>query len=191
MTVWDILFQLLIKPIELILELIYGLTKTLTGNSVFSILALSIAVNILLLPFYHRADVIQKEEKELEDRLSYWVRHIKKTFKGNERFLMLDTYYRQNGYKPYYSLKSTIPLLLQVPFFIAAYHFLTHLEELKGLSFWIIKDLGMPDGLLSICGTSANVLPIAMTAINLISATLYIPKAVTTMLLVLQAARRR
>ena len=172
MTVWDILFQLLIKPIELILELIYGLTKTLTGNSVFSILALSIAVNILLLPFYHRADVIQKEEKELEDRLSYWVRHIKKTFKGNERFLMLDTYYRQNGYKPYYSLKSTIPLLLQVPFFIAAYHFLTHLEELKGLSFWIIKDLGMPDGLLSICGTSANVLPIAMTAINLISATL-------------------
>ena len=31
--------------------------------------------------------------------MDHWVKHIKKSFKGNERFMMLQTYYRQNDYK--------------------------------------------------------------------------------------------
>jgi len=66
------------------------------------------------------------------------------------------------------ALRSTLSLLIQIPFFIAAYHFLSSLESLKGASFLFINDLGSPDALLSF-----NVLPVIMTVINLISGYIY------------------
>ena len=173
MTLTDILFQILIRPIEIILEVIYGIANTLTGNIGLSILVLSLFINVILLPFYQMADVIQKEERDAETKLEYWKNHINKTFSGDERFMMLRTYYRQNNYKPYYSLKSILPLVLEVPFFLAAYHFLSHLEELHGTSFLLFKDLGVPDATLVISGFTLNLLPVLMTLINIISSSIY------------------
>ena len=168
-----ILYQLLIGPLELIFEVVYGFAKNMTGNSGLSIIMLSLALNILLLPLYKRADAIQAEERDTEQRLSRWVDHIKKTFHGDERSMMLQTYYKQNGYKPFYALKGTMPLLLEVPFFIAAYRFLSNLQELKGMPFGPIGDLGIPDTLLTIGGVTIHVLPVAMTIINFISSAIY------------------
>ena len=168
-----ILYQLLLKPLELIFETVFGYSKNLWNNSGLSIIVLSLTVNILLLPLYRRADAIQEEERALEKRLSHWVEHIKKTFTGDERFMVLQTYYRQNHYKPFYALKGSLPLLLEIPFFIAAYRFLSNLKELQGQSFGPIRDLGAPDALLTIAGVSINVLPVLMTVINLISSSIY------------------
>ena len=41
-------------------------------------------------------------------RLHKGVAHIKKTFRGDERMMMLQTYYRQNNYKPTYVLKGCL-----------------------------------------------------------------------------------
>ena len=87
--------------------------------------------------------------------------------------MMLQTYYRQNNYNPLYSLRGIISLLLQIPFFIAAYQFLSTLQTLNGASFGIIKDMSVPDGLLKIGGLTVNLLPIIMTAINFISSYIY------------------
>ena len=51
-----ILFQLLVEPIKLLLEVIYFYAYKLTGNCGWSIVALSLVVNLLVLPLYNRAD---------------------------------------------------------------------------------------------------------------------------------------
>ncbi len=168
-----ILYQLLIGPLELIFEVIYGLARNITNSCGLSIIALSLAMNILLLPLYHRADMIQAGEREIEQKLAPWVKHIKKTFKGDERFMMLQTFYRQNHYKPVFALKGSLPLLLEVPFFIAAYHFLSNLAELRGMPFGPIENLGLPDTLLSVAGLSIHILPVFMTLINCVSSAIY------------------
>ena len=116
---------------------------------------------------------MQEEQRKTEEKLKPWVTHIKKTFTGDERFMMLQTYYRQNNYKPTDALKGAVSLLLQIPFFIAAYKFLSSLALLNGVSFGPINDLSKPDGLITIGNVAINVLPILMTAINIVSALIY------------------
>jgi len=130
-------------------------------------------MNFLVLPLYRRADAMQAEERDQALRMKPWVDHIKKTFKGDERFMMLQTYYRQVGYKQTDALKGSVSLLLEIPFFIAAYQFLSHLQLLQGVSFGPIADLSAPDGLLKIGSLSINVLPILMTLINIAAAAIY------------------
>ena len=173
MTLGHAVYQLLIGPLELILEIVYGLANLILNNCGLAILAMGLTMNFLLLPLYRRADAIQAEERAAEDRLAPWVKHIKKTFKGDERFMMLQTYYRQNGYRPFYALRGLLPLALEIPFFIAAYHFLSHLGQLQGMPFGPVADLGAPDGLLRLGGATLNALPILMTLINFASSAIY------------------
>ena len=173
MTIAHILYQFFIYPLELIFEVCYAAAMMVLKRPGFSIVALSLAVNVCLLPLYRQADAVQEEERETENRLSPWVKHIRKTFHGDERFMMLQTYYRQNHYNPAYALKGALPLLLEIPFFAAAYHFLSHLAALNGMPFGPIRDLGAPDGLLAVGGVTIHVLPILMTLVNFLSAAIY------------------
>lgn len=165
----SILYTVLISPLQLFFEVIYTITNRYIRNPGLSIIVLSLIMNFLVLPLYNRADAMQEEEREIEARLQAGISHIKKTFRGDERMMILQTYYRQNHYKPTYALRGSISLLLEVPFFIAAYHFLSQLQVLHGASLGIISDLGSPDALLHIAGVSINVLPFVMTSVNLIS----------------------
>ena len=167
------LYTIFLKPLEMIFELIYNAAYQNIQNPGLSIIALSLAINFLVLPLYMRADAIQKEERDTEAKLDKWVRHIKKAFRGDERTMMLQTYYRQNNYSPFYVLRSSISLVLQIPFFTAAYRFLSKLELLEGASFGPIADLSKPDGLIVIGALSINILPILMTCFNLVSCIVY------------------
>jgi hypothetical protein len=69
-------------------------------------------------------------------------------------------------------MRSTFGLLIQIPFFIAAYSYLSHLATLKGTSFLFISDLGKPDALLPVAG-GLNLLPILMTVINCAAGAIY------------------
>ena len=173
MTVSHMLFQLLIKPLEVLFEVIYGYTMVRLNNPGLAIIVMSLVMNILLLPLYRRADLIQEEERRLEKAMEPGLAHIRQVFHGDERFMMQQTYYRQNHYKPWYTLKGLVPLLLEIPFFLAAYHFLSHLEDLSGAPFGPLPDLGAPDRLLTVFGVSVSVMPILMTVINIISSMIY------------------
>ncbi|MBQ7275031.1 MAG: membrane protein insertase YidC [Clostridiales bacterium] len=168
-----ILFDLFITPLELFFEVVFSIANRIVGNPGFAIIILSLAVNFLVLPLYKRADEVQKEERDLEASLQAGIDHIKKTFKGDERMMMLNTYYAQNNYSPLYVLKGSVSLLLQIPFFMAAYRFLSGLKLLRGVSFGPIHDLGAPDQMIVLAGIGINVLPIIMTLINFISGYLY------------------
>lgn len=174
MSLFSFLETLLIGPLKLLFEIIFTLANRLIGHPGLTIIVLSLIMNILVLPLYRRADAMQEEARDTDARLREGVAHIKKTFTGDERMMILQTYYRQNHYKPTDALNGSVSLLLEIPFFMAAYQFLSHLEILNGVALGPIRDLGMPDGLLVIGGLTINLLPILMTAINCVSSALYL-----------------
>ena len=170
------LYALIIGPIQLVFEIIFSLLNKYIHIRGVNIMLLSLVFSLIVLPLYMRADKIQEEAREAEDRLGPVIKHIKQYFKGDERFMILQTYYRQNDYSPLSVLKSSVSLLLQIPFFLAAYRMLHNNIYLVGSSFGPIKDLGAPDAMLCIGSVTLNVLPFAMTLINLLSAAVYANK---------------
>lgn len=173
MTIPDILYSILIVPLQLFFEVLYMMTNKIIDNPGMSIIVLSLTMNFLVLPLYRRADAMQEEERDMEAKLHDGVAHIKKTFKGDEKMMILQTFYRQNHYKPTYVFKGSISLFLEIPFFIAAYQFLSHLPILRGVQFGVIADLGAADALIAIGNVHINLLPIIMTAVNLVSCIIF------------------
>lgn len=169
----DVLHTILIYPLELVFEIIFILANRAFDNPIISIVVLSLTVNLLVLPLYNRADEMQKQQRDAENSLKDGVDRIKSAFSGDERMMMLQAYYRENHYSPLYVIKDSVPLLLQIPFFIAAYRFLSGLALLQGTSLGPIADLGSPDRLFEVAGFGINVLPILMTVINLVSGWIY------------------
>lgn len=167
------LYTLVISPLELLFEVIFTIANRIIGNEGLSIIFLSLAVNFLVLPLYKRADELQAEERDIQAKMAYRIKRIKETFKGDERFFMLQEYYRINHYKPVYALKSSVSLLLQIPFFIAAYNLLSGMQSLQGMQFGFINDLGKEDAVFMIGNFPVNILPILMTLINIISGIIY------------------
>lgn len=173
MSFGTILYTILISPLQLFFEFIFSFAERFTSNPGISIIVLSLAMNFLVLPLYKRADAMQAEERDTEAKLHDGIAHIKKVFSGDERMMMQQEYYRQNHYKPADAFKGSVSLFLEIPFFIAAYQFLSHLQILQGVSFGPIANLGAQDGMLAINGMHVNLLPILMTAINLVSCIIY------------------
>ncbi len=170
-----ILFNTIISPLEFIIEILFSIFFIVFElDLVSSIFFISFSVTLMCLPFYYRADKIKKEEENILLHLEPYITKIKRNFNGDEQFFMLQTLYRQNNYNPIMSLRNTFSLLLQIPFFIAAYHFFSNLELVNGYSWLIIDDLSKPDCLLNIFGFKLNILPFVMTIINIVSIELYI-----------------
>ena len=169
------LYDVIIGPIELIVEYIFNffLSKFSVFGVMGAVLAVSIGINLLALPLYNKADKLQEKERTVAKKLENRVKQIKKTFKGNEQYMMLNAYYRENHYSPLYMLRGSLSILLEIPFFIAAYHFLSNCTALDGASFLFLKNLGSPDGLLRIGSISVNILPFVMTVINFVSGAVY------------------
>lgn len=166
-------YSLVIYPLTQIIELVYSFCNKLLNNPGLSIFGVSAAVSLLTLPLYVVAEHWQEVEREKQKSMKKEVDKIKAVFKGNERFMILSTYYRQQHYHPIMALRSAFGLLIQIPFFTAAYMCLSNMTALKGASFLFIRDMGSPDSLFSIGNFNVNVLPILMTIINLISGAIY------------------
>ena len=172
----DVLRNLLLAPLELIFEVVFTIAFNITHSEGVALIVLSIAVSTLVLPIYMRADKLEQEQRLIEKKLSPVVEHIKKTFKGDEKHMMLAAYYRQNHYNPLSQLKSSISILLQIPFFMAAYDLLgiRASDRFSGTGGNMFAfDLGAPDALFTVGSISINALPILMTLINLLSCYIY------------------
>jgi len=165
----NILFTIIIYPITQIIEFIFVFAYKLFRETGISIIFVSGAISILCLPLYMVAERWQETERNIQKRLAPKIAKIKAVFRGDERFMVLSTYYRQNKYHPVFALRSTFGLFIQIPFFIAAYHYLSHLDALNGASFIFLSDLGKPDALLN----GINLLPILMTLINCAAGVVY------------------
>ena len=166
-------YTLIIYPLYQIIEFVYRVFFTLCGSEGISIIGVSIAVTLLCLPLYAVAEHWQQIERDMQKNMKQGIERIQKTFSGDERYMILSTFYRQHHYHPIMALRSSFGLLIQIPFFIAAYSFLSHNSDLLGKSFFIIKDLGKQDATFFINGFPVNILPLAMTIINIIAGAIY------------------
>ncbi len=175
----SLLYQFVLLPLESIIETLFYFAFDKFGLFDYegAILFVSLSVNLLTLPVYNRADSLRERVLAKEKALSAGVRHIRKTFSGDERFLMLSEYYSQNHYSPFSPLISSLFILIQIPFFLSAYHFLSHCGDLEGESFFFIQDLSKPDGIIRFAGRNFNLLPILMTLANILSGAVYSRKA--------------
>ena len=165
----NIFFTIIIYPITQIIEFTFVFAQKLFRETGISIICVSGAISILCLPLYMVAERWQEAERDIQKRLAPKIAKIKAVFRGDERYMILSVYYRQNQYHPIYALRSSFALLIQIPFFIAAYSYLSHLELLKGASFLFFTDLGKPDALMG----GINLLPILMTLINCTAGIIY------------------
>ena len=88
----EILYTIIIGPLKLFFEIVFSCAYNVTSDPGLTIVIMSLTINILILPLYMRADALQEEERDLQKRLEKGVSHIKKTFKGDERMMLLQTY---------------------------------------------------------------------------------------------------
>ena len=168
-----VLYTFFIAPLELFMTTVLDWGYGLFASYGWSIVLMSLVVNTVILPIYNKAEGWQEEERAVKKSFEATEAMIKRTFKGQERFAMLTTMRRQAGYSSKLALRSSLGFFLQIPFFIAAYHLLSNMAALKGVSFGPIADLGAADGLIAIGDWHINALPLIMTAVNLLSAFVY------------------
>ncbi|MCL2129844.1 MAG: YidC/Oxa1 family membrane protein insertase [Treponema sp.] len=167
------LYTIFIFPIEQIIELAYVFCFRILKNPALASIGVSLTVSILTLPLYFMAEKIKQAEMDIQKKLVQETQKIKSVFRGDECFMYISAYYRQNHYHPLFSLRQSIPLVIQIPFFLAAYLFLANLESIRGVSFGVIKDLSKPDSLLSAYNYSINILPLFMTLISFLQTVFY------------------
>lgn len=176
------LYDLVIAPIESVVEFSFLLIldKISFVGILGALVGVSLVINFLALPLYNVADSIKEKERLVQLRLQKQSDRIKKAFKGDERFMMMQTMYRQNRYHPFYSLRSSLSILIEIPFFIAAYHYLSHNEILRAADISILGwklNLGSADHTFQIGSLFVNVLPVLMTLINVVSSLVYAKNA--------------
>jgi YidC/Oxa1 family membrane protein insertase len=181
MPLTDILYTVIIFPLVQVIDFAYTVTYRLFDNVGIAIGGVGLAVSVITLPLYFMAEKQAAIERETEKKLKPEVDNIKTVFRGDKRYMILSTFYRQNHYHPIYALRSSLSLAIQIPFFIAAYRFLSVLPDLQGEPFLFIKNLGVPDALFILpfgktgdrTGFTINFLPILMTLINCAAGFIY------------------
>lgn len=126
------------------------------------IILLSILLNVVLFPLTVKSFRSMQKMQELHPQME----KLKAQLKGNPQKLNKEIMelYKKYNINP---MSGCLPVILQMPIFIALYNALMKSVELRGTSFLWIKDLSMPDAVpipisLPLFGNSINILPLVM-----------------------------
>jgi YidC/Oxa1 family membrane protein insertase len=136
------------------------------GSYGFSLLILSIVSGTLIYLLNRIFEKYPKREKYIQAILKPQLARINNESTGSERHERIAALYKRYSYNPILTLRSAIPVFIQLPFLIAAYYMLRELPVLQGVSFLFIEDLSEPDQLLF----KINLLPFIMSIINISTA---------------------
>ena len=138
-------FRFLAVPLLTSLKWVYGFL----GNYGWSIILLTIIINLLIFPLRHkslvsmrRMQALQPQLKAIQDRYA----GLKMTDPGRQKMQTeIMGLYKEKGVNP---ASGCIPMLLTLPVLFAFYSLLSQAIELRGASFgWWIKDLSEHDPL--------------------------------------------
>ena len=157
------LYSISIYPLELIYKYLYIFCAHFLGGYGFGLICLSVVSTLIYRPMKKMTAGLQKKENDLRRIMAPQMARIKLESRGAERQERINRLYRRYSYHPLKSIRSSLGILIQVPFLIAAYNMIASFSPIQGLSFGPISDLGRPDGLL----LGLNLLPILMTAFNI------------------------
>jgi len=127
-----------------------------------AIIVLSFFVNMLLFPLTRKSYKSMQEMQILQPK----IHKIQEENKSNPQKMQKEIMelYKKHKVNP---MGGCLPMLLQMPIFIALYQGLLNSVELRGAKFLWIKDLSTPENIhipytLPLIGSSFNILPILM-----------------------------
>lgn len=153
-----------------VLGFIYSIVK----NYGLAIIVLTILIKLILFPLTYKSMESQEKMAKLQPKF----KELQEKYKDDQEQLNKRTMelYKKEKVNP---VGGCLPMLLQMPVFIAMYQLLDRMVELKGASFLWIRDLsgpealytfflpnGFPFGLTSI---NVNILPIIMVAFQILT----------------------
>lgn len=127
-----------------------------------AIILLSIFLNILTFPLTMKSFKSMQKMQELHPQMEKLkIEHKNDPQKLNKAIMELYKKYKINP------LSGCLPMLLQMPIFVALYQALMKSLELRNANFLWIKDLSSPDAVplpfsLPLIGSSINILPLVM-----------------------------
>ncbi len=139
-----------------------GFFYSIFRNWGISIIFLSIFLNIILFPLSAKSFKSMQKMQELHPQMEKLkAQHKDNPQKLNKEIMELYKKYKINPFS------GCLPLILQMPIFIALYQALMKSVDLRSANFLWIRDLSMPDAVkipfsLPIIGNSLNILPIVM-----------------------------
>jgi membrane protein insertase Oxa1/YidC/SpoIIIJ len=163
------IYNLILSPFTALLSAFFSLSWKITANYGVSLILLSFFITLVTSPLYYLAEKWKNQDKTIQNKMAGDILRIKKNYTGQKRFYLIKTARRIYGYNSFYAFKTSFGLLIQIPFFFAAYSLLSHYKDYRDISFLFINDLGRPDGLFF----GISVLPFLMTGINILSAFYY------------------
>jgi len=132
----------------------------LCGSYGWSIIIITVMVRTLFWPITQKANKSMKRMQKLQPQM----KEIKAKYKDDPQTMnsKVMELYRTEKVNP---LGGCLPILLQIPVFIALYSTLNGAVELRQESFWWIQDLAKPDTVATIFGLAINPLVISMTGL--------------------------
>jgi YidC/Oxa1 family membrane protein insertase len=160
------LYHYTILPLEKLLSVALSLLHGVTGSYLLALILLSIVVRFITTPLEKLANKSAIKEHDISSVLAPQIAQIKTKFKGGERHEAIKRLYTRYSYHPVYALRSMFGLLVQLPFFIAAFYMINESTVLRGVIVPLVGDLGQQDKI--IWGT-INLLPFLMTGVNLLA----------------------
>ncbi|MBO7483266.1 MAG: YidC/Oxa1 family insertase periplasmic-domain containing protein [Kiritimatiellae bacterium] len=126
-----------------------------------AIILLTILVRLLFWPLTHKSTVGMKKMQEIQPLM----KEIQARYKDNPQRMQQETWalYKEHKVNP---MSSCLPMLIQIPVFIALFNVLRSAVELRYAPFLWIGDLSEPEGLFASWFPfgGLNILPILMAA---------------------------
>ena len=134
-------------------------------NYGIAIILLTLLVRILFWPLTHKSTVSMRRMSEIQPKM----KEIREKFKDNPQRLQQETWalYRNEKVNP---MSSCLPMLVQIPVFIALFNVLRSAVELRYAPFLWIGDLSEPEGLFASWFPfgGLNILPLAMAGLTML-----------------------
>ena len=153
----------LLYPFVVLIQTVFNYSYNICGNYGIALILLSLFITAITAPLYYLAERWKNKEKVVQKKMHKDIKSINENYEGQKRFYLTKAARKIYDYKWWYTFRTSFGLIIQIPFFFAAYEVLSKYSGYNGVSFLFIKDLGLPDNLIS----GVNLLPFVMTIINI------------------------
>jgi len=132
----------ILAPLERVLKWLLQAFYKVVRNYGIAIILLTLFIKILFFPLTKKGSMATLRMQALAPK----IKELQEKYKGNPQKLQAEMaiFYKQEGYNP---LGGCLPMLLQIPIFIAMYGLFNNHFDLRGASFipgWI-PDLSVPE----------------------------------------------
>ncbi len=167
-------------------DLLNWIHRVIISNYGIAIMLLTVIVKLLVFPLVHRSIKIQAKSSAEMKRVKPHIDAINEKYKDEPQEKQRQTWkvYQEHGINPLGAMRSCIPILPQMPVFIALYRITNDTIDLQGAHFLWIKDLSQADhlaylgGHIPLIGSYFNILPILVAFTQMVSSKISMSRAI-------------